>query len=207
MQKSAFPPTGGLYPVPVVLVSSTDKSSGKSNIITIAWCGMACSEPPQLTVSIRPSRYSHKLIKETGDFVVNVPRSSIIRKIDLCGIKSGRDIDKFEACSFTKLASSKVASPSIQECPVNIECTLNDIVKLGTHDMFIGEVLAVRVDNSILGPKNNIDYLKADPIVFNQGEYWSLGKRLGSYGFSAKVDEKFPQSLFRQLKSLKNDKG
>ncbi len=110
----------------------------------------------------------------------------MIKSIDLCGVKSGRDIDKFEACSFTKLASSKTASPSIQECPVNIECALKDIVKLGTHDMFIGEVLAIRVDNGILDPKNNIDYLKADPIVFNQGEYWSLGKRLGSYGFSAK---------------------
>lgn len=147
---------------------------------------MACSEPPQLTVSIRPSRYSHRLIKETGDFVVNVPRASIIKSVDLCGVKSGRDIDKFEACSFTKLASSKVTSPSIQECPVSIECRLKDIVKLGTHDMFIGEVLAIRIDNKILDPKNKIDYLKADPIVFNQGEYWSLGKRLAFYGFSAK---------------------
>lgn len=186
MQKSAFPPAGGLYPVPVVLVSSIDKSSGGANIITIAWCGMACSEPPQLTVSIRPSRYSHKLIQEAGDFVVNVPRSSMIKEVDICGTRSGRDMDKFESCSFTRLASSKVSSPAIQECPVNIECRVKDIAKLGTHDMFIGEVLALRVDNEILGPEKNIDYLKADPLVFNQGEYWSLGKRLGSYGFSAK---------------------
>jgi flavin reductase (DIM6/NTAB) family NADH-FMN oxidoreductase RutF len=185
MKKLEMPPSEALYPVPVVLVSSLDKTTGKANIITIAWCGIVCSNPPLVSISIRPSRHSHKLIKETGDFVINIPTSLIVKKVDLCGIRSGKDIDKFRACSFSALPSRQVASPMIKECPVNIECKLKDIVSLGVHDMFIAEVVSVHADESVVGENGDIDYVKAMPLVFNQGEYWDLGKKIGTYGFSS----------------------
>ena len=186
MSKKEFSPREGLFPVPVVLVSSIDKAAQSPNIITIAWCGIVCSSPAMLSISIRPSRHSHRLVKETGYFVINIPTTSILKEVDLCGTRSGRDIDKFKACSFTPIPSNKISPPMIKECPVNIECKLKDIISLGVHDMFIGEVLLIHADNKILTPKDGIDYAKASPIVFNQGEYWDLGKRIGYYGFSAK---------------------
>ncbi len=186
MAKIEFPPSETLYPVPVVLVSSSDKNNEKSNIITIAWCGVVCSNPPLLSISIRPSRYSHRIIEDSGSFVVNIPTTDMLKKADLCGIRSGKDTDKFKACSFTKLPASKISSPMIEECPVNIECKLNQTLRLGSHDMFIGEILLVHVDNEITGKDGKIDYSKAKPFVYNQGEYWDLGKRVGFYGYSAK---------------------
>ncbi|MFA6320680.1 MAG: flavin reductase family protein [Candidatus Omnitrophota bacterium] len=186
MHKTDFPPREGLFPVPVVLVSSVDKTTGSANIITIAWCGVVCSNPPMLSVSIRPSRYSHRLIKNTGDFAVNIPDAAMLKEVDICGIRSGKDTDKFKLCSFTPAPSRKILSPAIKECPVNIECKVKDIISLGAHDMFIGEVLGIRADNSILTSAKSIDYSKISPFVYNQGEYWSLGKRIGHYGFSSK---------------------
>ena len=187
MPKMDFPPREGLFPLPVVLVSSIDKRTQIPNIITIAWCGVVCSDPALVSISIRPSRHSHRLIKESGDFVINIPTSSMLKEVDLCGIRSGRDTDKFKACSFTSEKSAKTTSPSIKECPVNIEARVKEVITLGTHDMFVGEVLLIRVDDRILTPKNSIDYARACPFVFNQGEYWNLGKRIGYYGFSAKT--------------------
>jgi flavin reductase (DIM6/NTAB) family NADH-FMN oxidoreductase RutF len=186
MKKLEMPPSEALYPVPVALVSVVDKQADRANIITIAWCGIICSNPPLISVSIRPSRHSHKLIKAAGDFVINIPTSDMVKKVDLCGVKSGKDIDKFRACSFSAQPSNKVSSPMIKECPVNIECKLMNIVPLGVHDMFIGEVVAVHADESVIGESGNIDYGKARPMVFNQGEYWDLGKKIGTYGFSAR---------------------
>ena len=186
MPKTDFPPREGLYPVPVVLVSSIDKSTQIPNIMTLAWCGNVCSEPAMLSISIRPSRHSHRLIKETGDFVVNIPSSSMLRQVDQCGGRSGKDIDKFKLFSLTPEPSEKVLSPAIKECPVNIECKVRNVLGLGAHDMFIGEILLIHVDNEILDPKEGIDFAKASPFVFNEGQYWDLGKRIGYYGFSSK---------------------
>jgi flavin reductase (DIM6/NTAB) family NADH-FMN oxidoreductase RutF len=186
MKKSELSPCPALYPVPVALVSSIDKATGKINIITIAWCGNICSDPPMVSISIRPSRLSHSIISQTKDFVINIPTSDMARKVDLCGVKSGRDTDKFKACSLTPAASLKISSPAIKECPVNIECALKSVIKLGTHDMFIGEVLTVRADESIMGENGAIDYAKARPFTYNQGEYWDLGKNIGSHGFSSR---------------------
>lgn len=184
MPKILFPPSEALYPTPLVLVSSIDRNKNKNNIITIAWCGVVCSRPPLLSISIRPSRYSHGLISEAGDFVVNIPTKDQLKKVDRCGIVSGKEIDKFSACSFTAEPSSKISSPAIRECPVNIECILKDTFRLGSHDMFIGEVVSVGVDEEVIGPNGRIDYKKARPFVYNQGEYWDLGERIGHYGFS-----------------------
>ena len=184
MSKLELAPSEALYPVPLVLVSCQSKNT--ANIITIAWCGVACSKPPLLSVSIRPSRYSHKIISQAGDFVINIPTGDLLKEVDLCGTVSGRDKDKFELCKFTKIGSSIAHCPIIKECPVNIECKLTKILNLGAHDMFIGEVVKVHADESVLDKKGNIDYSKAGPIVYNQGEYWSLGKKIGRYGFSVK---------------------
>ena len=182
MPKLELSPSEALYPVPVVLVSCGTQDL--ANIITIAWCGVVCSEPPILTISIRPSRYSNKIIKETGDFVINIPTQNLLKETDICGTVSGHDKDKFDICGFTKSEPSIARAPMIKECPANIECKVNKILSLGTHDMFMGEVVKVHRDTSILNKEGNIDYSKATPIVYNQGEYWSLGKRIGRYGFS-----------------------
>lgn len=174
-----------LYPVPVVLVTCTD-SSGKSNIITIAWAGVACSDPPTIGIAIRPGRYSHGIIKQGGEFVVNVPSMDILKETDGCGVVSGRDVDKFEKFGLTQVPSAKVKPPLIKECPVNIECRVKNVVSLGAHDLFLGEVVAVHVEGEILDEKGNIDYRRACPFVYNQGEYWSIGEKAGTYGFSKK---------------------
>lgn len=184
LQRLELRPSEALYPVPVVLVSCG--SIARANIITIAWCGVVCSSPPLLSISIRPSRHSHRLIKEAKDFVINMPTAKLIKKTDLCGITSGGDTDKFKLCGFTKIPSKKITSVMIKECPVNIECKLKKIINLGAHDMFIGEVVLVHALKKVLAPDGRIDYKKADPAVFNQGEYWSLGKKIGRYGFSGK---------------------
>jgi flavin reductase (DIM6/NTAB) family NADH-FMN oxidoreductase RutF len=183
MSKLELPPSEALYPVPVVLISCGNRDL--ANIITIAWCGVACSKPPLLTISIRPSRYSNSIIKESGDFVINIPIQNLLKEADICGTVSGRDKDKFSLCGFTKADSCIVKSPMIKECPVNIECKVTKVLSLGAHDMFIGEAVKVHRDRSVLDREGNMDYSKAAPIVYNQGEYWSLGKRIGRYGFSA----------------------
>lgn len=186
MSKSAYPPSEALYPTPVVLVSSINRRTKQANIITIAWCGIVCSQPPQISISIRPSRLSHAAISETGEFVINIPTREMLAVTDLCGMRSGRDANKFKLCGFTADAASKVSAPLIKECPVNIECKVVSTQRLGTHDMFIGEVLAVHVDDSIKGRDGKIDYAKAKPFVYNQGEYWDLDKKIGFYGCSAR---------------------
>jgi flavin reductase (DIM6/NTAB) family NADH-FMN oxidoreductase RutF len=186
MRKLEASPGEALYPVPVVLVSVLDREAGRANIITIAWCGIVASNPPQISISIRPSRHSHKLITVEREFVVNIPSKDILKETDLCGTISGKDTDKFKLCGFTPVKSSKIFSPMIKECPVNIECKLKDVIKLGSHDMFIGEVVAVHKDETISCADGKIDYGKAKPFVFNQGEYRDLGRKLGYYGFSSK---------------------
>lgn len=184
MPKVKLPPSEALYPVPVVLVSCGDMN--KANIITIAWCGIVCSNPPLISISVRPQRFSHDIISRRGDFVVNVPNEDLLKKADFCGMASGAATDKFKACGFTKSPPTAVSSPLIEECPVNIECKLIKTLNLGVHDMFIGQVMAVHASDDVLGKDARIDYKKAKPVVFNQGEYWGLGKQIGRYGFSSK---------------------
>jgi flavin reductase (DIM6/NTAB) family NADH-FMN oxidoreductase RutF len=176
-------PYTALFPCPVVLVSCVD-STGNPNIITLAWAGTICSEPPMVGVSIRPTRYSYQLIKDTKEFVVNIPPAKFIQETDYCGVASGKDVDKFYETKFTPEKAQKVNVPMIQECPVNLECVLTDTISLGAHDLFLGEVVQVHIDENVLDEKGKIDFSKADPFVFNIGEYWNLNKKIGSYGFS-----------------------
>jgi flavin reductase (DIM6/NTAB) family NADH-FMN oxidoreductase RutF len=176
-------PWTALFPCPVVLVTCVD-SDGKPNIITLGWVGTACSDPPMVGLGIRTYRYSYKLIKDAGEFVVNIPTTEILRETDFCGVVSGKDVDKFSETGLTPEPAEKVKPPLIQECPVNMECVLKRKIPLGVHHLFIGEIVCVHVDQDILNENDRIDFAKASPFVYNQGEYWSLRKKIGTHGFS-----------------------
>lgn len=174
-----------LFPVPVVLVTCVDKA-GKPNIITLAWAGVVCSEPPMVSISIRPQRYSYGLIKEEKEFSINIPAENIMRETDICGTVSGRDTDKFKLTKLTPEPAKHVRSPLIKECPVNLECKVKETIALGTHEVFLAEVAAVHIDDSVLTSSGKIDYARAKPFSYNWGEYWSLKEKIGSYGCSKK---------------------
>ena len=176
-------PWTALFPCPVVLVTCVD-ADGKPNIITLAWAGTVCSDPPTLGLGVRPHRYSYTLIADSREFVVNIPTTAILRETDYCGMVSGRDVAKFSATGFTPEPAEKVQPPLIQQCPVNLECVLTKKVPLGTHHLLLGEIIAVHVDETILNKQGKIDFAKAAPFVFNDDEYWSLGQKLGVYGFA-----------------------
>lgn len=185
MSKLMWKPGTMLYPVPSVMVSCRN-SQGVNNIITIAWTGIICSDPAMLYISVRPERYSYDMIKESGEFVVNIPNSQLTFAVDFCGVKSGRSINKFEHLKLTPAKSNMVAAPYIDECPVSIECRVKDIIKLGTHDMFIAEILCVNVEESLLDSKGKLHLNKADLICYNHGEYRGLADSLGHFGYSVK---------------------
>jgi flavin reductase (DIM6/NTAB) family NADH-FMN oxidoreductase RutF len=182
-EKQARAATVALYPVPVVLVTCTD-DSGRPNIITLAWAGVVCSEPPQIGIAIRPGRHSHGLVEKSGQFVVNIPSEDLLEAVDICGTVSGRDVDKFARTGLTPEPALRVAPPLIGECPVNMECAVRQKLSLGSHDLFIGEVVAVHVDTAVLAEKGRIDFAKAKPFTYNQGEYWGLGNMLERHGFT-----------------------
>ena len=171
-----------LAPVPVALVACAHKELGK-NLLTIAWCGVDCSDPPIIHVSIRPERYSYRMIEEGGCFTVNLPVSDLLMEVDLCGTVSGREGDKFKRSGLTPIAASKVSAPLVAECPVNIECELRKVVPLGLHTMFLGEIVAKHADAQCI-KKGSIDFDELPLIAYVSGEYWSLGKRIGRYGCS-----------------------
>jgi len=183
MTKQFWKPSTILNPVPVVMVTCADKE-GKPNIITIAWAGTINSEPPMLSISVRKERYSYGLIKEKMQFVVNLTTRQLAFAADYCGVKSGRDIDKFEAMKLTPKKASIVDVPLIEESPVNIECAVKDIIELGSHDMFLAEILGVNVDEGLLNEKGKLCMEKADLVCYSHGEYWTLEKSLGYFGYS-----------------------
>jgi flavin reductase (DIM6/NTAB) family NADH-FMN oxidoreductase RutF len=184
MQKASLGPSVSLYPVPAVLVSCTD-GAGRPNIITIAWAGIVCSEPPILSISIRPKhRHSYALVKQSNEFVINIPRQDQLRLTDWCGTVSGKDVDKFEEAGLTAVPASHVRAPLIGECPVNVECVVNHRLALGTHDVFLGEVVAVHADEDMRDDRGRLDMAKVMPIAFCEGAYYAVGERIGSYGFS-----------------------
>jgi flavin reductase (DIM6/NTAB) family NADH-FMN oxidoreductase RutF len=180
MAKLVKRPSTALYPLPVVLV--TCGSGDQANIITLAWVGTICSDPPMVGIAIRPSRHSNGLIRRTEEFVVNVPTADLVAQADYCGQVSGRDVDKWAACGFTPQPGSAVATPLIAQCPVNLECKLAQIVPLGAHDLFVGEIVAVQLDEAILDDRGRIDYAKARPFAYLGGQYREIGELLGQYG-------------------------
>ncbi|AUS97820.1 flavin reductase [Clostridium thermosuccinogenes] len=183
MAKQQWKPSTLLNPVPVVMVTCADEN-GKPNIITLAWAGTINSDPPMVSISVRKERYSYNLIKDKGQFVINLVTRKLVRATDYCGVKSGRDIDKFEETKLTAEKASKVDVPLIKESPVNLECVVKDRIELGTHDMFIAEIVAVDVEDSLLDEKGKLCLEKADLVCYSHGEYWSLEKSLGFFGYS-----------------------
>ena len=174
-----------LYPVPAVMVSCA-RPSERPNIITVAWTGTVCSNPAMVSISVRPQRYSYNIIRETGEFVINLTTEKLVRATDYCGVRSGRDVDKFQEIHLTAGKADKVSAPLIQESPVNIECRVKDVMELGTHHMFLAEVVAVDIDDRYLDASGKFDLNKAGLIVYSHGEYLALGEKLGSFGYSVK---------------------
>ncbi len=178
-----------LYPVPAVMVSMAD-SEGNSNIITIAWTGTVCSDPPMVYISVRPGRHSYRILKESKEFVINICTEDLVRQTDTAGVRSGRDMDKFKELKLTKGVSKEVKAPYIAEAPIALECKVCDIISLGTHDMFLAKVLAVSVDKKYIDEKGKFDLKKAKPIVYSHGDYMGLGNLLGNFGFSVRKKKK-----------------
>lgn len=185
MSKELWKPGNMLYPLPVVMVSVADRE-GNANIITVAWAGTVCTNPPMVSISVRKERFSHHIIQETGEFVLNLTTKELTFATDYCGVKSGRDVDKFKEMGLTKEAGEKVSAPLIKESPVNIECRVTQVLELGSHDMFLAEVVAVHADKQYMDEKGKFHLEYAQPIVYSHGSYLATGETLGSFGYSVK---------------------
>ena len=172
-----------LAPLPAVLVSCG--SADKPNLITVAWTGITNTVPPKTYISVRPGRHSYGLIKESGEFVINLPSSALARAVDFCGMYTGRKVDKFAKAGLTPTPSAEVAGPSVKECPISLECRVTDTVMLGSHEMFLADILCVNVDETCIDKNGRLDIARANLMAFAHGEYFALGKFLGKFGFSA----------------------
>ena len=177
-----------IAPLPPVMVSCGDME--KSNIITVAWTGIINTIPPKTYISVRPSRHSYNIIKESGEFVLNLTPSKLIRSADYCGIYTGAKVDKFAKCGLTKEKSSEVSCPLIAECPLSLECKVTEVVELGTHDMFMADIVAVNVDDTLIDKNGKLDLGRAGLAAFAHGEYFELGKKIGRFGFSTDKKKK-----------------
>jgi flavin reductase (DIM6/NTAB) family NADH-FMN oxidoreductase RutF len=182
-------PGNMLYPVPAVMVSCR-REGEKPNIITVAWAGTICSAPAMLSVSIRRERYSYQIIKETGEFAVNLVTKDLVRAADYCGVKSGKDVDKFAEMKLTPCSLEHINAPGIEESPVNLACRVVEIKPLGSHDLFLAEVAGVTVNSRYMDEKGKFCLNEAGLIAYSHGEYFELGKKLGSFGYSVKKTEK-----------------
>ena len=185
MSKVTFKPGNMLYPLPAVMVSCK-RPGEKANIITIAWAATVCTNPPMLTVSIRPERYSYGIIKETGEFVVNLTTKDLAWATDYCGVKSGRDIDKFKEAGLTEQPSNEVTCPGIAECPVNIECKVVEVKELGSHAMFLAEIVSVQVDDTYMDETGKFHLNNTGLMAYSHGAYRELGENIGTFGYSVK---------------------
>ena len=187
--KETWKPGNMLYPLPAVMVSVTD-GQGNDNIITVAWTGTICTNPPMVYISVRPSRYSYEMLKKTGEFVINLTTEELAFATDYCGVRSGRDVDKFKEAHLTKEPAQFVKAPMIKESPVSIECRVTEVKELGSHYMFLAEVLAVHAQQEYIDKNNKFQLNKAKPIVYSHGEYLGTGKILGTFGYSVKKRKK-----------------
>ncbi len=173
-----------LSPVPAVLVSCGDGEN--ANLITIGWTGIVCTQPPKLYISVRPERHSYGILKETKEFCVNLPTSEIVRAVDFCGVRSGKDIDKFKETKLTKEDSFEVGCVSVAECPLTLECKVSQIIPLGSHDMFVADIVAVAADERLIDKNGRLMLEKADLLAYAHGDYFTLGKKIGDFGFSVR---------------------
>lgn len=188
MSKVTWKPGTFLYPLPAVMVSCGDMD--KSNIITVAWTGIINTDPAMVYISVRPSRYSYNMIKERGEFVINLTTKDLAYATDWCGVKTGEKVDKFKEMKLTKEKAKFVKCPMIKESPVSVECKVKEIRELGSHHMFVAEVLAINADEKYIDEKGAFDISKCDLIAYSNGNYYALGKRIGRFGFSVQKNKK-----------------
>ena len=188
MGKVMWKPGTFVYPIPAVMVSCGTME--KSNIITVAWTGIINTNPAMVYISVRPTRYSYNLIKDQGEFVINLTTKSLTRATDWCGVKSGANVDKFKEMKLHKEKASIVKCPMIQESPVSVECKVKEIKELGSHTMFMAEVVAINVDEKYIDNKGAFDITKCDLMAYANGNYLAMGKKLGKFGFSVKKKKK-----------------
>ena len=184
MEKEIWKGSVLLGPIPPVLVSCGTPQA--PNVFTVAWAGIINTHPPRLSISVRPSRYSYELICKSGEFVVNLPTTALARAVDWCGVKSGRTENKFAQMGLTPLAASQVSCPLVGESPVNLECKVFQQIALGTHDLFLADIVAVQVSQSLLDPKGRLCLERADLLAYAHGEYYGLGQAMGTFGWSVR---------------------
>ena len=184
MKKLIWPGSTQLAPVPVVLVGCGKE--GSYNLITIAWTGTICSKPPMLSISVRPERHSYGLIRESGEFTVNLPTVDLIHATDYCGVVSGKDVDKFKETNLTPLSGSKVAAPLVAECPLGLECKVTQTIELGSHTLFLAEIVAVQVSEEFVTSEGRLALEKAGLAAYVHGHYFEVGKAIGHFGYSVR---------------------
>jgi len=200
MGKQTWKPGNMVYPLPAVMVSCADKE-GNNNIITVAWTGTVCTNPAMAYISVRPERHSYKVIRESGEFVINLTTEKLAYATDWCGVRSGRDFDKFKEMKLTAgKAEILEYAPIIEECPVNIECKVVEVKELGSHHMFLAEVKAVRVDESYMNKTGKFELNKTGLLAYSHGEYFGLGKSIGTFGWSVKKPEKKVKKISKKKK-------
>ena len=178
-----------MYPLPAVLVTVRD-AEGRDNMLTIAWVGTVCTNPPMLYISVRPERYSYHALKDSGEFVVNLTTADMARAVDYCGVRSGKDVDKFEVTGLTRRDAAKVNVPVIEDSPVNIECRVRDVLELGSHHMFLADVVHVTVDDRYMDEKGTFHLERANPLVYSHGIYCDIGNFIGTFGYSVRKRKK-----------------
>lgn len=186
MGKQIWKPGNMVYPLPAVMVSTADRE-GNDNIITVAWTGTVCTNPAMLYISVRPERYSYHMLRESGEFVVNLTTEKLAKATDWCGVRSGRDFDKWKEMHLTRGKAEKLTyAPIIQESPVNIECKVTEVQELGSHHMFLAKVEAVQVDESYMNETGKFELNDTQLLAYSHGEYYTFGKKLGTFGYSVR---------------------
>ncbi|NLW89648.1 MAG: flavin reductase family protein [Clostridiaceae bacterium] len=195
-----FPPSVMLYPLPVVMVScagnQSDYEEDRANIVTVAWAGTVCSDPPMISISLRKSRHSHRLISDTKELVVNLVSQSLVHSCDYCGVRSGQTEDKFASCHLTAVPASGLKhAPAILEAPIYLSCIVEKTIELGSHDMFIARIISVSVDQRIVGADGKIRIDNADLVTYVHGDYYSIGKMLGFFGYSVASADKLRKRM------------
>ena len=198
MAKQTWAGGNMLYPLPAVMVSCAN-AAGEKDIVTVAWAGTVCTNPPMLSISLRPERHSYHIVRESGEFVVNLVTARLQRACDWCGVRSGRDYDKWEECRLTPAAATALSlAPTIAESPVSIECRVRDVLELGSHHLFLADVLAVQVEDELLDESGKLDLARANLTAYSHGEYFELGRRLGTFGYSVRKRERAPRRRGRR---------
>ncbi|MBR0088111.1 MAG: flavin reductase family protein [Lachnospiraceae bacterium] len=205
MGKRSLKPGNMLYPVPAALISCRDPE-GRSNLVTVAWCGTVCSDPPMISISLRKDRFSHDMIRRSGEFVVNLTNEQILKQTDLCGVKSGREVDKWTLSGLHEEAAFAVKAPLVRESPVSIECRVRQILELGSHDMFIGEVVSVDADEKYFDEKDRLCLEKCGLVSYVHGEYRETGKLLGTFGYSVRKKTAVPRGREKAAESQNRKK-